>query len=67
VSLIGFHKFLISTGILFCAGFGAWLVTGYARGGGVADLLLAGVFAISALVLGVYLAFLDRILGRGDR
>lgn len=67
MSLIGFHKFLISTGILFCAGFGGWLVAGHARAGGVADLLLAGVFGTSALVLGVYLAFLDRILGRGDR
>lgn len=67
MSLIGFHKFLISTGILFCVGFGSWLVTGYARGGGLAELVLAGAFGISALVLGVYLAFLDRILGRRDR
>ncbi|HEX6938327.1 MAG TPA: hypothetical protein VF158_02870 [Longimicrobiales bacterium] len=63
MSLIPFHKGLISTGIAFCAGFSVWTFLAYRRGGGPATLLLAAVFALLAIALAVYLRHLRRILG----
>lgn len=64
MSIVGFHKVLIVTAILFCAFFGVWEGLAYAREGGIGDLVLAVVFGIAATALGVYLARLDRFLGR---
>ncbi|HEX7117734.1 MAG TPA: hypothetical protein VF212_03050 [Longimicrobiales bacterium] len=63
MSLIPFHKGLISTGIVFCAGFAVWAYLGYRRDGGLATLLLAATFALLAVGLAVYLRNLRRFLG----
>lgn len=67
MSLIGFHKVLIATGILFSGGFGVWQVVRFAGGGGWTELLLALSFAGGAVALGVYLAHLDRFVGGPER
>lgn len=55
--MIPFHKLLIATGVLFCAGFAAWSAW---RG----DMVLGVGFALLALALGYYLSNLKRFLGR---
>lgn len=67
MSLIGFHKVLIVSGILFCLGFGGWRVRAYAGSGGTADLVVAAVSLLAAAALAGYLAMLGRILGRRER
>lgn len=66
MSLIGFHKILIGTGILFCAGFAVWQILAFSGGGSGARLLVAGAFAACAVALTVYLRRLDRYLGREE-
>jgi hypothetical protein len=63
VSLIAFHRFLISAGIVFCAGFAAWEVRAFTQTSRPGSLILAVVFAILALALVIYLRRLNRILG----
>ena len=63
MSIIGFHKFLISTAIVFCAGFAAWEMRGFASGGNVGALALGIGFALAAAGLAYYLANLARFLG----
>lgn len=67
MSLIGFHKVLITTGILFSGGFGVWQIVRFAGGGGWPELLLAAAFVAGAASLAVYLAHLDRFVGRPER
>lgn len=67
MSLIGFHKVLITTGILFCAGFGAWQLLQFARAGGTAALAVGLLSTLAAVGLGVYLALLGRFLGHRER
>ena len=55
--MIPFHKLLIATGVLFCAGFTAWSLW---RGA----LLLGTAFALLTVGLGYYLTNLKRFLGR---
>jgi hypothetical protein len=65
MSLIGFHRFLIATGILFCFGFAGWelLLWWVTRDGG--SLLLGLVFVVLGLLLSYYLSRLGRFLGYG--
>lgn len=58
-SLIGFHRVLITAGIVFCGGFAVYAWTG---GHGT----LATVFAVLAVGLLVYLWNLSRVLGYRD-
>jgi len=67
VGIIGFHRFLISAAILFCLGYAGWEFVGYSNGSGSRALILAVVFAVLALGLGIYLANLNRILHRNSR
>ncbi|MGH7700161.1 MAG: hypothetical protein ACREMJ_06540 [Gemmatimonadales bacterium] len=62
--MIPFHKLLISSGIVFCAGFALWALVQYVRAGQAASLGLALVFTIAAAALGYYLRHLRRFLGR---
>jgi hypothetical protein len=62
VGLIRFHRVLIGSAIVFCAGFGAWQLISYAQDGGTADLVLGFAFAAAAGLLLVYLLHLRRIL-----
>jgi hypothetical protein len=63
MSLIAFHRFLISAGIAFCFGFAAWEVRGMVRDDGSSSVVLAIVFAVLGLGLILYLRRLNRILG----
>jgi len=63
VSLIAFHRFLISAGIVFCAGFAAWEVRAFTRTSRPGSIVLAILFALLAVGLVLYLRRLNRILG----
>ena len=58
-SLIGFHRVLITAGIVFCAGFAVFAWTG-------GHAVLATVFAVLAGALLLYLWNLSRVLGYRD-
>ena len=61
--MIVFHRFLIVTAILFCAGFSAWTIAAWREGGGGRGTLALGVaFALAAVALAVYLRNLKRFL-----
>ncbi len=62
--MIGFHRFLIGTAILFCAGFSLWAFLAYRADGGAIALILAISFALATLALSYYLKNLKRFLGR---
>lgn len=65
MSLVAFHKVLITTAILFCAAFSAWQLRDYTRGGGWLNLVVALGFAVGTLGLALYLSRLEDFLGRG--
>ncbi|HET6342812.1 MAG TPA: hypothetical protein VFG78_11610 [Gemmatimonadota bacterium] len=58
-SLIGFHRVLISAGIVFCVGFATYA---WYRG----QITLSIVFGILAILLVAYLWNLSRVLGYRD-
>ena len=62
--MITFHRFLITTAIIFCVVFAAWSATAYQRNGGAGTLALGVAFAAAAIALGYYLKNLKRFLGR---
>ncbi|MCG8469209.1 MAG: hypothetical protein MJB57_13550 [Gemmatimonadetes bacterium] len=63
MSVIGFHRFLISTAIVFCAVFAAWEFRAFTSGGSFGALALGIGFAVAAAGLAYYLAHLTRFLG----
>ena len=62
--MIAFHRFLIGTAILFCAGFSIWALLVFRAGGGTMALVLGVTFAVCTVALGYYLKNLRRFLGR---
>jgi hypothetical protein len=62
--MIPFHRFLITTAILFCLGFAAWAFVAYRAGGSSRDLAFALGFAVAGVLLGYYLKNLNRFLHR---
>ncbi len=66
MSLIGFHKLLIATAILFCALFAIWQGIIFTRTGAALNVALAAAFAFAAAGLTYYLANLQRFLKRGS-
>lgn len=66
MSLIGFHRVLISTAILFCLGFAGLTGASYFREGGTGSLVLAVAFVAAGLLLATYLRYLNRVLGREE-
>ena len=62
--MIPFHRLLISTAIVFCAGFAAWAAWHYRQSGDLLMLLTAVAFALAAVALAYYLRHLRRFLGR---
>lgn len=66
MSLVAFHRLLITCGILFCLGYAGWEVRAFLAGGSLSALLLVGVFTVLAALLGAYLWQLDRFLGYGE-
>ena len=63
MSLINFHRLLITAGIVFCVGFGVWGMVVWELGGGAGTLTLGVVFLALGLLLGYYLVNLRRFLG----
>lgn len=66
MSLIGFHRVLIATAIVFCLGFSGLTGASFLRDGGSGSLVLALGFAAAGLLLATYLRHLNRVLGRDD-
>ncbi|WP_419166435.1 hypothetical protein [Candidatus Palauibacter sp.] len=64
MSIIGFHRFLIATAIVFCAVFAAWEFRIFSASGGLGPLALGVLFALAAAALAYYLANLARFLNR---
>ena len=64
MSIVGFHRVLITAAIAFCAFYAAWELAQYRVDGDGGRVVLGIVFAVLAAALGVYLALLGRILGR---
>ena len=62
--MIPFHRLLIATAIVFCAGFSAWAAWNYRQSGEVLMLVTALAFAVATVALGYYLRHLRRFLGR---
>lgn len=60
--MIIFHRFLIGTAIIFCAGFAWWSQAAYRASGSAVQLTLAIVFGVAALALTYYLKNLRRFL-----
>jgi hypothetical protein len=66
-SLIPFHRVLIATAIVFCAGLAWWMFSMSGDGDTTPYGLLGAIFAILAVVLAVYLWNLRRVLGYRDK
>lgn len=62
MSLIAFHRFLISAGIVFCLGFAGWEVAEFTRTRSTGALVLAAVFFLLGVGLAWYLSRLARFL-----
>lgn len=65
-SLVQFHRVLIASGILFCAGFSAWELLRWRDSGAMLDLALGLAFALGAGLLLLYLLQLRRVLNLPD-
>jgi hypothetical protein len=62
--MIPFHRLLISTAILFCAGLAVWAGWSYRQSGEGLTLVMALSAAVAAAALTYYLRHLKRFLGR---
>jgi hypothetical protein len=63
MSLIPFHRGLITVAIFFCLGYGVWEVVTYARTGAAGSLVVGVVFVLLGIGLAFYLRRLGRFLG----
>lgn len=62
MSLIGFHRFLIASAILFCFGFAGWELYAFSHSGATRELVLGAVFIVLGILLSFYLRRLKRFL-----
>ncbi len=62
--MIPFHRVLISTAIVFCAGFAVWGWQEYQRSQTTWALASAIAFAVFAIGFAIYLTQLKRFLGK---
>ena len=62
--MIPFHRLLIATAIVFCAGFAVWSAWDYRASPSVGTLAVSVTFAAAAVALSYYLRHLNRFLGR---
>ncbi|HEX7049991.1 MAG TPA: hypothetical protein VF188_07225 [Longimicrobiales bacterium] len=62
MSLILFHRFLITSAIVFCGGFAVWEFLAFRREGRLSMILLSLAFALAAVGLAIYLRLLRRFL-----
>lgn len=63
MSLVAFHRLLITAGIVFCFGFGVWEVRSWMRTGQVGALIIGMGFVLLGAALAAYLRRLPRFLG----
>ncbi len=66
MSLIGFHRFLIGSAIVFCFGFAAWELTHYFVAAETEALLMGLIFIVFGVLLSVYLKKLRSFLGQEE-
>lgn len=67
MSLVSFHRFLISAAIVFCIGYAGWEAAAFTRTRTAGHLVTAAVFVGLGLGLAWYLSRLARFLtGRDD-
>jgi hypothetical protein len=62
--MIPFHRVLISTAIVFCAGFAIWCGLNYRDAPSGGTLAVCIVFAVATAALAYYLRHLNRFLHR---
>jgi hypothetical protein len=62
--MIPFHRLLISTAIVFCAGFALWSGWDYRQSRSIGALAVALTFVAATAALTYYLRNLKRFLGR---
>ncbi len=62
MSLIGFHRFLIYSGITFCLAFSGYEFIQYSRTSSIGELLMAIVFLVLGILLAYYLSRLADFL-----
>ena len=62
--MIPFHRLLISTAIVFCAGFTAWAGWSWRESRSAGTLVLSLSFGVATVALSYYLRHLKRFLGR---
>lgn len=62
--MIPFHRLLIATAIVFCAGLAGWAAVTYRESREPGTLAMALAFAVAAVALAYYLRHLKRFLGR---
>lgn len=62
--MVGFHRVLISTAIIFSLGFATWAGVAYRRTGEFWAAASAVGFALATIAFFVYLKNLNRFLGR---
>jgi len=62
--VIPFHRLLISTAIVFCAGLALWAAWQWRQSGETVTLAMALAFAVATAALIYYLRHLRRFLGR---
>jgi hypothetical protein len=63
MSLLTFHRGLISVAVVFCVGYGLWELARFMGPGGDGHLLVGALFLFLGIGLAWYLARLNRILG----
>lgn len=63
MSLIAFHRFLITAGIIFCFGFAIWELRAWVSNDEAGALVIAMGFVLLGAGLVFYLRRLNRILG----
>lgn len=62
--MIPFHRLLITTAIVFCAGFALWSGWDFRQSGSIGALAVALAFVAATVALIYYLRHLNRFLGR---
>ena len=62
--MIPFHRLLIGTAVVFCAGFALWAGWNYRESGDGVTLVMAVASEAAAAALSYYLRHLKRFLGR---
>jgi hypothetical protein len=62
--MIPFHRFLITTAILFCLGFAGWAFVAYHATGRGRELGFGVAFFVAGVALAYYLKNLKRFLHR---